>query len=49
MEAYIEKGLVYFDAEQYQRALDVFKFASTVNNLYADRLLLPGALLRNAE
>jgi tetratricopeptide (TPR) repeat protein len=36
MEAYIEKGLVYFDEQQYQKALDVFQFASTVNNLYAD-------------
>ena len=36
MEAYIEKGLVYFDQRQYQKALDVFQFASTVNNLYAD-------------
>jgi tetratricopeptide (TPR) repeat protein len=36
MEAYIEKGLVYFDQHQYQKALDVFQFASTVNNLYAD-------------
>jgi len=36
MEAYIEKGLVYFDAKQYDKALSVFQFASTVNNLYAD-------------
>jgi tetratricopeptide (TPR) repeat protein len=36
MEAYIEKGLVYFDAQQYDKALGVFQFASTVNNLYAD-------------
>ena len=36
MEAYIEKGLVYFDQQQYQKALNVFQFASTVNNLYAD-------------
>lgn len=36
MEAYIEKGLVYFDRQQYQKALQVFQFASTVNNLYAD-------------
>ncbi|MEP6466129.1 MAG: tetratricopeptide repeat protein [Parafilimonas sp.] len=36
MDAYIEKGLVYFDEQQYQKALDVFQFASTVNNLYAD-------------
>jgi len=36
MEAYIEKGLVYFDEKQYDKALDIFKFAVTVNNLYAD-------------
>lgn len=36
MEAYIEKGLVYFDAGQYDKALSVFQLASTVNNLYAD-------------
>lgn len=36
MEAYIEKGLVYFDEKQYDKALQVFQFASSVNNLYAD-------------
>ncbi|HEX5152630.1 MAG TPA: tetratricopeptide repeat protein [Parafilimonas sp.] len=36
MEAYIEKGLAYFDARQYDKALRVFQLASTVNNLYAD-------------
>lgn len=36
MEAYIEKGLLYFDAKQYDNALGVFQLASTVNNLYAD-------------
>jgi len=36
MEAYIEKGLAYFDAGQYDKALHVFQFATTVNNLYAD-------------
>ena len=36
MEAYIEKGLAYFDARQYDKALEVFQFASTVNKLYAD-------------
>jgi len=36
MEAYIEKGLLYFDAKQYDKALQVFQMASTVNNLYAD-------------
>ncbi len=36
MEAYIEKGLVYFDTRQYDKALNVFEFAATVNRLYAD-------------
>ena len=36
MEAYIEKGLVYFDHQQYTEALNVFKFASSVNALDAD-------------
>lgn len=36
MEAYIEKGLVYFDEGNYREALKVFTFSSTVNNLYAD-------------
>lgn len=36
MEAYIEKGLVYFDEKNYQKALDVFRFASTVDNLFPD-------------
>jgi len=36
MEAYIEKGLVYFDSKQYRQALDVFSLASTVNHLYPD-------------
>ena len=36
MEAYVEKGMVYFDNSQYKEALTVFQFASSVNNLYAD-------------
>ncbi len=36
MEAYIEKGLLYFDDKQYDKALSIFQLASTVNNLYAD-------------
>jgi tetratricopeptide (TPR) repeat protein len=36
MEAYVEKGMVYFDDKQYNEALDVFKFAATVNSLDAD-------------
>ncbi len=36
MEAYIEKGLLYFDMKNYRQALSIFQFASTVNNLYPD-------------
>lgn len=36
MEAYIEKGLVFFDQQQYKEALAVFSFAATINNRYAD-------------
>ena len=36
MEAYIEKGLIYFDAKQYRQALDVFSLAAKVNRLYPD-------------
>jgi tetratricopeptide (TPR) repeat protein len=36
MEAYIEKGMVYFDNKQFGEALKIFQFAATVNNLYAD-------------
>jgi len=36
MEAYVEKGMVYFDNKQYKDALDVFQFAATVNSLNAD-------------
>lgn len=36
MEAYIEKGLVYFDNKQYRDALQVFNFAATVNALDAN-------------
>lgn len=36
LEAYIEKGLLYFDNKQYNEALNIFSLAATVNNLYAD-------------
>ena len=36
MEAYIEKGLIFFDRKEYAEALKVFQFAATVDNLYAD-------------
>lgn len=36
MEAYIEKGLLPFDAGDYRKALEIFNMAGRVNNLYAD-------------
>lgn len=36
MEAYIEKGLLFFDNKEYDKALAVFTFAASINNLYAD-------------
>jgi tetratricopeptide (TPR) repeat protein len=36
MDAYIEKGLVYFDNKQYRDALNVFQMAATVNALDSD-------------
>lgn len=36
MEAYIEKGLLQFDAGAYRKALEIFNMAGRVNNLYAD-------------
>ncbi len=36
MEAYIEKGLIYFDSGQYRQALEIFSFAARINHLYAD-------------
>jgi len=36
MDAYIEKGLVYFDNKQFRDALNVFQFAATVNALDSD-------------
>lgn len=36
MEAYMEKGFIYFDTKKYEEALKVFERAITVNNLYAD-------------
>lgn len=42
MEAYIEKGLVYFDHKDYNKALEVFRFASGINTLYADAYYYQG-------
>lgn len=36
MEAYMEKGFIYFDSKKYQQALQVFETALRVNNTYAD-------------
>lgn len=42
MEAYIEKGLIYFDHQQYDKALETFRFASSINTLYADTYYYQG-------
>lgn len=36
MEAYMEKGFVYYDDKKITEALDIFKTAATVKNTYAD-------------
>ncbi|WP_018611542.1 tetratricopeptide repeat protein [Segetibacter koreensis] len=36
MEAYMEKGFIYYDNKNYPEALKVFETATTVNNTYAD-------------
>lgn len=36
MEAYMEKGFIYYDSKEYQKALQIFETAVTVNNSYAD-------------
>lgn len=36
MEAYMEKGFIYYDTKKYDTALKVFETAATINNLYAD-------------
>ncbi len=36
MEAYMEKGFIYYDSKNYREALKVFETAITVNNTYAD-------------
>lgn len=36
MEAYMEKGFVFYDTKKYQDGLKVFQTAVTVNNMYAD-------------
>ncbi len=36
MEAYMEKGFIYFDTKNYPEALKVFETTTTINNQYAD-------------
>ena len=36
MEAYMEKGFIYYDQKKYKEALAVFDRAITINNQYAD-------------
>jgi tetratricopeptide (TPR) repeat protein len=36
MEAYIEKGLLYFDQKKFDEALKIFQTATSVNGKYAD-------------
>jgi tetratricopeptide (TPR) repeat protein len=36
MEAYMEKGFIYYESKNYQDALKVFDKAVTVSNTYAD-------------
>lgn len=34
--AYLEKGFIFYDNKEYQKALEIFKLASQVNTTYAD-------------
>ncbi len=36
MDAYMEKGFIYYDTKQYSEALKTFQLAATINNTYAD-------------
>lgn len=36
MEAYIEKGLVFYDQKKYKQAYDVFKLSTTIKNSFAE-------------
>lgn len=36
MEAYMEKGFIYYDSKNYQQALQIFETALKVNKTYAD-------------
>ena len=36
MEAYMEKGFIYYDRKDFAKALQIFQMAAQVNNTYAD-------------
>ncbi|MGG2334294.1 tetratricopeptide repeat protein, partial [Salmonella enterica] len=36
MEAYMEKGFIYYDAKKINEALQIFQMAANINNTYAD-------------
>jgi tetratricopeptide (TPR) repeat protein len=36
IEAYLEKGFIFYDAKKYEEALKIFKMASNINNTYPD-------------
>ncbi len=36
LEAYLEKGFIFFDAKNYDAALKIFKLAASINNTYPD-------------
>ncbi|MFP5042009.1 tetratricopeptide repeat protein [Parasediminibacterium sp. JCM 36343] len=53
MDAYLEKGYVYFDSKKYNEALNVFSTAASVSNRFADAYYWQGkcyeALLKKTE
>jgi tetratricopeptide (TPR) repeat protein len=36
MDAYLEKGLIYYDQKKYQEAFNVFKLSTTIKNSFAE-------------
>ena len=47
MEAYIEKGLLYFDQKKYDEALKIFQAAANVEPTYADAFYYQGRCLES--
>ena len=45
MDAYLEKGYVYYDTKKFAKALDVFKTAAEVSNRFADAYYWQGKCL----